>query len=95
MYLTIFRADLANLEALPTDSLRQEMQTMLDLERLARYDALLTANKDGVLDEAGQQELAALRLEADRLMFRKVYAALLLKWRGERIPTLAELETEG
>jgi hypothetical protein len=30
-------------------------------------------------------------MEADRLMFRKAYAAVLLKWRGERIPTLAEL----
>jgi hypothetical protein len=27
-------------------------------------------------------------------MFRKAYAAVLLKWRGERIPTLAELETQ-
>jgi hypothetical protein len=27
-------------------------------------------------------------------MYRKAYAALLLRWRGERIPSLTELEAE-
>ena len=38
-------------------------------------------------------EWETLRLEADRLIFRKAYTAVLLKGRGERISTLAELET--
>ena len=89
-----FREDLAALETLPTADLWQRMRARLDPERLARYDELLAANAAGRLDAAGQEELRALRLEADRLMFRKAYAALLLKWRGERIPALPELETE-
>jgi len=36
------------------------------------------------LDVAGQRELAAERADADRLMCRKAYAAVLLKWRGGR-----------
>jgi hypothetical protein len=43
------------------------------------------------LNKAEQVEWEALQLEADSLMFRKAYAALLLKWRGERIPAVADL----
>jgi hypothetical protein len=89
-----FRADLAALEMLPTAALWQQMHAELPLDRLNRYDALLEANAACTLSTIGRQELAVLRAEADRLMFRKAYAALLLKWRGERIPTLTEFETE-
>lgn len=90
----VYRDDLAALETLPTETLRQHLRAEVDSATLTRYDALLAANASGKLDEARQQKLANLRAEADRLMFRKAYAALLLKWRGERIPTLAELEAE-
>jgi hypothetical protein len=83
---------LAALEELPTEQLRQELKRGADTDTLDRYDALLAANADGTLDQTGQQELAGLRAQADRRMFRRAYAALLLKWRGERLPTLAELE---
>jgi len=33
-------------------------------------------------------------VEADRLMFRKAYAACFSSGEAERIPTLAELETQ-
>ena len=89
-----FQEDRAALETLPTSALRQQMRAELAPESLDRYDNLLAANTDGTLDEAGREELARLRTEADRLMFRKAYAAVLLKWRGERVPTLAELESE-
>jgi len=89
-----FQEDLAALEGLPTPALWQQMRAGLDPESLARYDTLLAANAAGTLDEAGREELARLRTEADRLMFRKAYAAVLLKWRGEHVPTLAELESE-
>lgn len=89
-----FQEDLAALERLPTPALWQQMRAELDPESLDRYDSLLAANADGTLDEAGREELARLRTEADRLMFRKAYAAVLLKWRGERVPTLAELEAQ-
>ncbi len=89
-----FRDDLASLESLPTAALRQQLRATVDSGQLARYDVLLDANAADMLDAAGRQELAALRAYADRVMFRKAYAALLLKWRGERIPTLAEVETQ-
>lgn len=88
-----FRQDLATLETLSTPELAQQMQTTFDSERLTRYDALLAANAAGTLSDTERQELAMLRTEADQLMFRKAYAALLLKWRGQRIPTLAEIDS--
>jgi len=91
---TVFRQDLAVLETLSTSDLWQQMRARLDLERLKRYDELLEANSAGGLDVPGQRELAAVRAEADRLMFRKAYAAVLLKWRSERVPTLTELDSE-
>ena len=87
-----FRNDLAALETLSGDDLAQQVRATLNLEQMRHYDALLAANASGTLDEAGRQELNRLRTEADRLMFRKAYAALLLKWRGQRVPTPAELE---
>ena len=71
---TAFRQDLAVLETLPTSELWQQMRAQLDPERLKRYDELLEANSAGGLDVTGQRDLAAVRAEADRLMFRKAYA---------------------
>ena len=89
-----FRASLVQLETRSTSDLWQEMQATLPAPQVARYDALLLQHAAGILNEAGEQELAQRRAEADQLMFRKAYAALLLKWRGERIPSLAELDSE-
>jgi hypothetical protein len=61
---------------------------------IARYDQLLAMNSAGALNDAGRTKLSDLRHAADQLMFRKAYAALLLRWRGERIPSLTELEAE-
>ena len=57
---------------------------------LAHLETLQAIRAERRLTEAEQQEWESLRLEADGLMFRKAYAAVLLKWRGERLPTLAE-----
>ena len=57
-----------------------------------RYDKLLARQTTTTLNEQEQSELEALRAMADLLMFRKAYAALILKWRGQRVPTVAELE---
>lgn len=85
--------ELGTLEKLSSTALRQQMSDEFSPDALQRYDELLAASTAGILDDVGRQELIRLRGEADRLMYRKAYAALLLKWRGERIPTLAELET--
>ena len=90
---TAFQADLATLEPLPTEHLRQHLDATLDPAQLAHYDTLLAAAATRPLTPREQEELAALRLQADRLMFRKAYAAVLLKWRGERVPVPVEPPT--
>lgn len=86
------REELAGLEKLSISTLQKQVHAQFAPNRLERYDALLSANAAGTLSRAEREELAALRVEADRLMFRKAYAALLLKWRGAGIPTPAESE---
>ena len=88
-----FQADLTKLEAWSNEALRQQMVAKLDNKSLARYDGLLAKNSAGTMSEFERQALGALRAQADLIMYRKAYAALLLKWRGERVPTVAELET--
>jgi hypothetical protein len=87
-----FREKLAELELLSNEELRQQVHAKFDPASSTRYDALLAANAAGSLAPQEQKELRQLRADADLLMFRKAYAAVLLKWRGEYVPTLAELE---
>ncbi len=89
-----YQADLVGLESMNADALWQQFHAVLPAPRVARYDQLLVANSAGALDDAGRAELSELRHAADQLMYRKAYATLLLRWRGERIPSLAELEAE-
>ena len=47
--------------------------------------------KPGILTNAEQEQLTSLQRAADRVMLRKARAAVLLRFRGERLPTLTEL----
>jgi len=89
-----FQADLAHLETLPKEALHEQMWALLGPESITRYEILQVILAERRFTKAEQQEWENLRLEADLLMFRKAYAVVLLKWRGERIPTVAELETQ-
>jgi hypothetical protein len=89
-----FRAELAGLESLSTAVLWQQFRARMPAPQLTRYDQLLAENSAGTLTDAGRDELAQLRQAADQLMYRKAYAALLLRWRGERFPSRTELEAE-
>lgn len=64
-------------------ALRRRIQR--ELERL------LCKNQAGTLTEREQQRLDKLQRKADRVMLRKVRAAVLLRFRGHRLPTLEEL----
>ena len=88
-------SSLVQLEKLTTPELWAEARGEMSEDHITRYDALLEARNSGDLDSSGRQELAELHEEADFLMFRKAYAALLLQWRGERIPSLSDLERPG
>ncbi len=83
---------LAQLENWSNEALRAQLYATVAEAALDRYDELVAQQAAGTLPVAESQELTALRQQSDLLMFRKAYAALLLKWRGERIPTLTELE---
>lgn len=87
-----FQPALAQLETWSNEALRHQLYTIVDDETLDRYDELLTQNSADQLSASERDELDHLRQQNDLLMFRKAYAALLLKWRGERVPTLTELE---
>ncbi len=90
-----FHDKLAELEKLSSAQLRQQVYEKFDPTAIPRYDALLNANAARELTSQEQEELRQLREAADLLMFRKAYAAVLLKWRGEHVPTLAELQSVG
>ena len=47
--------------------------------------------KPGILANSEQEQLTYLQRAADRVMLRKARAAVLLRFRGERLPTLTEL----
>ena len=44
-----------------------------------------------MLADAEREQLAILQQQADLVMLRKARAAVLLRFRGKRVPTLAEL----
>ena len=89
---TAFHKKLAELEMLSNKELLQQVYAKFAPASVARYDALLAVNTAGSLAPQEQEELRQLRADANLLMFRKAYAAVLLKWRGEHVPALAELE---
>jgi len=89
-----FQTELAHLEALASEALRTQMRETLSAENVAYYETLKAIRAKRPLTVAEQQEWETLRFAADSLMFRRAYAALLLKWRGEHIPTLAEFEAQ-
>jgi len=87
-----FQAELAEMERWPNELLQRQVFATISKESYRRYESLQTIHHNRVLSGAERQEVDELNREANLLMFRKAYAALLLKWRGQRVPTIAELE---
>ena len=52
---------------------------------------LLARQQAAALTETEREQLALLQQQADLVMLRKARAAVLLRFRGKRLPTLAEL----
>lgn len=82
-----FQADLAALDKLDDTTLWQIARSHKTAAEMERYNTLLASNSSGTLAEAKRLELMALRQEADRFMLLKAQAAVLLRWRGHRVPT--------
>lgn len=88
-------ADLTALETLDNESLWQVMKETVPSETQADLSGLLERRqRDPMtpLTNAEQERLASLQQQADLVMLRKARAAVLLRFRGKRLPTLAELD---
>jgi len=87
-----YQAEVYPLLEMSDKELVSESRRTFPRERWRRYELLLEKKKEQGLTASEQVELDSLRREADVLMFRKGYAAVLLKRRGYRLPSLQELE---
>jgi hypothetical protein len=83
--------ELLHLQSLSIEELRAIAQAQVEPAQHVRHTELLAQHEARSLTPAEQQELSSLRQAADHLMLRKAYAWSLLRWRGQRIPALAEL----
>ncbi len=104
--LTALQASLPSLEGLPEEIIENLIALeMLDEERLRQVmmetvppdqhreiRELLGRNQDGELTDEEGERLAQLQQQADLVMLRKAHAASLLRFRGKRVPTVAELQ---
>ncbi|MBC8447857.1 MAG: hypothetical protein H8D78_08915 [Chloroflexi bacterium] len=83
--------ELIELESLGDESLWRVMVSRVPATQQRGLDRLLRKNQAGTLTERERQKLDQLQREADRVMLRKARAAVLLRFRGHRLPTLEEL----
>jgi hypothetical protein len=79
------------LESLDDQALWRVMLETVPLEQQNRIHDLLSRNQAGMITDSEGEQLAILQREADLVMLRKARAAVLLRFRGKRVPTLAEL----
>jgi len=84
--------NLTELETFDDESLRQVIAERVTPETQRQLSRLLGQKQNRPLTLAEERQLADCQHEADLVMLRKVHAAALLRFRGKRVPTLAELE---
>ena len=82
------------LESLDDASLWEVAQSALGPEPQEELSLLLERNSLGTMTASEKVRLSELQHHGDRVMLRKAYAYVLLKRRGHRLPTLAELEKQ-
>jgi hypothetical protein len=87
-----YREECLALERLSDKRLPQVAESTLPEGRQRRYAHLLRKNQASYLTRQEREQLNRLGIEARRLILRKAYAYALLKWRGKRIPTSADLK---
>lgn len=105
LVLTALQASLPPLEGLPDDisenlsaletldeqSLRGVMLETVPAKQAEQIHALLERQQLGTLGNSEQSQLEALQRQANLVMLRKARAAVLLRFRGKPVPTVAEL----
>lgn len=86
--------ELGRLEELDNKALRSVMfEAAPEIEQNEAED-LLGANRSRALTADERERLLAIQRAADRLMLRKARAAVLLRFRGQHIPTAAEMRDD-
>ncbi len=83
--------ELDALELLDNASLQQVLLETVPTAQQQKMEELLCRNQAGGLSLSERKRLQNLQNTANRVMLRKARAAVLLRFRGQRIPTLAEL----
>jgi hypothetical protein len=106
LLLTALQAALPSLEGLPPDVV-QHLVVLESLDDQAlwrvmcetvspaqqqRLHNLLVRHQAGRLTVSQRAQLDSLQQQADLVMLRKARAAVLLRFRGKRVPTVSELD---
>ena len=86
-----FDAELTQMGSWTSEALWKQVFARFDPEKTEVWDELLYKNSTDQMNDTERQQLTEFRHESDLLMLRKAYAAVILKWRGEHVPTLEEL----
>jgi len=81
-----YRAELEGLEDLGDEELWKIVRSRPAPARQRRLERLLVKNERGELTDRERRALDELRSDGDRRMLQRSYAALLLKYRGHRVP---------
>jgi hypothetical protein len=87
------RDQLIALEALSDDELWQVMHSTFPADQYEQFAELREKRRAGSITEAEQALLDQLSQAADLVSLCKAYSAVLLKWRGHKLPSLAALES--
>ena len=88
------QAELTRLEELSTAQLWAVLTEVVPAETQTEIESLLEANRAGTLNETDRLRLNTLQHQAEGVMLRKARAAVILRFRGQRLPTLAELRQQ-
>lgn len=83
---------LITLESRDDQALWRVMLETVPRAQQRRLHALLARQQAGRLTASEQTHLTTLQRQADLVMLRKARAAVLLRFRGKRVPTVAELD---
>jgi hypothetical protein len=85
-----YRAELEAMEDLGNEELWRISRSRPTPTRQRQLERLLDKNQRSELTDRERQALVELRAEGDRRMLQRSYAALLLKYRGHRVPNLED-----
>lgn len=87
------RDALQALEGLNDDDLWKRARATLPEDKYEHLTQLRERQHEGNLTAGEREDLDQLMRAADLLTLEKAYAAVLLKWRGHRLPPLAALSS--